>query len=90
MLEITFGALHNYRCEILYFKVVPFSGVYDAVLVRTSFAMFMATPCYAYMKLKMSGPYDIIMINSAPCGLWRWKPPASYRKTHNWPTPAAG
>ena len=65
-LEVTFGVLHNYRCELICFEVVPFPGGYDAVLGRTAFAKFMAIPCYAYMKLKMPGPYGIITINSNP------------------------
>ena len=63
-LEVAFGTPHNYRCELLSFEVVPFSGGYDAVLGRTSvFAKFMAIPCYAYMKLKMPGPYGVITVN---------------------------
>lgn len=63
MLEVTFGVLHNYHSKLIYFEVVPFPGGYDAVLGRTAFSKFMAIMCYAYMKLKMLGPYGTITIN---------------------------
>lgn len=65
-LEVIFGALPNYQRELLCFEVVPFQEGYDAILGRTALAEFMAIPCYTYMKLKMSGPYGVITINSDP------------------------
>lgn len=65
-LEVIFGVLDNYRCELLCFEIVPFQGGYEAILGRTAFTKFMAIPCYAYMKLKMPGPYGVITINGSP------------------------
>ena len=54
---------HNFKCELISFEVVPFTGGYDVVLGRTAFAKFMAIPNYAYMQLKMPGPRGVITVH---------------------------
>jgi hypothetical protein len=54
-LPVCFGTPSNFRKETLTFEVVGFRGTYHAVLGR---------PCYAYLKLKMSGPNGVITVGS--------------------------
>ena len=63
-LPITFGDRANFRSEVLTFEVVDFSGSYHAILGQPCYAKFMAIPNYTYLKLKMSGPNDIITMGS--------------------------
>ncbi|XP_066333291.1 uncharacterized protein [Miscanthus floridulus] len=63
-LPICFGTPSNYRKEVLTFKVVGFKGAYHAILGRPCYAKFMVVPNYTYLKLKMSGPYGVITIES--------------------------
>ncbi|XP_066311399.1 uncharacterized protein [Miscanthus floridulus] len=64
-LPVTFGSRANFRSEVLTFKVVDFLGSYHAILGRPCYMRFMAIPNYTYLKLKMSGPNDIITVSSA-------------------------
>jgi hypothetical protein len=48
--------------ETLTFEVVGFRGTYHAVLGRPCYAKFMAVPNYTYLKLKMSGPNEVITV----------------------------
>jgi hypothetical protein len=61
-LPVTFGDVRNFRTEILTFKVVGFSGTYHAILVRPTYAKFMAVPDYTYLKLKILCPKGIIIV----------------------------
>ena len=63
ILEVVFGSSDNYRSEKLNFDIAPFRSGYQALLGRTTFARFNAVPHYAYLKLKMSGPRDIITVS---------------------------
>jgi hypothetical protein len=63
-LPICFGTPSNFRKEALTFEVVGFRGTYHAVLGRPCYAKFMAIPNYTYLKLKMSGPNEIITVGS--------------------------
>ena len=63
-LPVTFGDRANFRSEVLTFEVVDFSGSYHAILGRPCYAKFMAIPNYAYLKLKMPGPNDVITVSS--------------------------
>jgi len=62
-LEVVFGSPNNFCSEDLIFDIVPFRSGYHALLGRTTFACFNAVPHYAYLKLKMPGPKDVITIN---------------------------
>ena len=62
-LEVVFGSPDNFRSEELIFDIVPFRSGYHALLGRTAFARFNAVPHYAYLKLKMPGPRDVITVN---------------------------
>ena len=44
--------------------MVDFLGSYHAILGRPCYAKFMAIPNYTYLKLKMSGPNDVITMGS--------------------------
>ena len=59
-----FGNRANFRLEVITFEVVDFPGSYHAIMGRPCFAKFMAIPNYAYLKLKMLGPNDIIIMSS--------------------------
>ena len=45
--------------------MVDFLGSYHAILGRPWCAKFMAIPNYTYLKLKMTGPNDVITVGSA-------------------------
>jgi hypothetical protein len=60
---MTFVDIVHYRKEILSFEVVDLQGPYNALFGRLCYAMFMAVPNYAYLKLKMLGPYNVITVS---------------------------
>ena len=60
-----FGSRANFRSKVLTFKMVDFPGSYHAILGRPCYAKFMAIPNYTNLKLKMSGPNDVITVSSA-------------------------
>ena len=69
-LEVVFGSPDNFRSEELIFDIVPFCSGYHTLLRRTAFARFNAVPHYAYLKLKMPGPRDVITVNgNTKCSL---------------------
>src|SRR3954466_11994503 len=61
-LETAFGTSENFRSEIITFEVVKLESPYHAILERLAYALFMARPCYVYLKLKMPGPCGPITI----------------------------
>jgi hypothetical protein len=63
-LPVCFGTPSNFRKETLTFEVVGFRGIYHAVLGRPCYAKFMVVPNYTYLKLKMSGPNEVITVGS--------------------------
>jgi hypothetical protein len=63
-LLVTFGDASNYRTEMLAFEVVDFSGPYHVILGRPCYVKFMATPSYAYLKLKILGPARVITMKA--------------------------
>ena len=42
--------------------MVDFLGSYHAILGQPCYAKFMAIPNYTYLKLKMPGPNDVIIV----------------------------
>jgi len=44
--------------------VADFLGSYNAILGWPCYAKFKANPNYAYLKLKMPGPNDVITVSS--------------------------
>jgi hypothetical protein len=64
-LPVWFGTPANFCKETLTFEVVGFRGAYHAILGRPCYANFMAVPNYTYLKMKMSGPNDIITVGSS-------------------------
>jgi hypothetical protein len=64
-LPVWFGTAKNFRKETLTFEVVGFKGAYHAILGRPCYAKFMAVPNYTYLKMKMPGPNDIIIVGSS-------------------------
>jgi hypothetical protein len=61
-LPVCFGTPSNFQRETLTFEVVGFRGTYHAVLGRPCYAKFMDVPYYTYLKLKMSGPNEVITV----------------------------
>jgi hypothetical protein len=61
-LDVVFGDSKNFRKEKLTFEVVDFHSAYHAILGRSSYARFMARPCYVYLKLKMPEPKGVITV----------------------------
>ena len=45
--------------------MVDFLGSYHAILGWPCYAKFMAIPSYTYLKVKMPGPNDVIIVGSA-------------------------
>ncbi|XP_066316216.1 uncharacterized protein [Miscanthus floridulus] len=64
-LPVTFGSRANFHSEVLTFEVVDFLGSYHAILGRPCYARFVAIPNYTYLKLKMLGPNNVIIVSSA-------------------------
>ena len=64
-LPLTFGDPSNYRTKTLTFEVVGFHGTYHAILGHLCYTKFMAVPNYTYLKLKMSGPCEVITIGTS-------------------------
>jgi hypothetical protein len=50
---------------MLTFEVVGFRGAYHAIHGRPYYAKFMVVPNYTYLKMKMSGPNDVITVGSS-------------------------
>jgi hypothetical protein len=61
-LPVWFGTLANFHKETLTFEVVGFRGAYHAILGQPCYAKFIVVPNYTYLKMKMSGPKDIIIV----------------------------
>jgi hypothetical protein len=64
-LPVTLGDHGNFRTETLIFEVVDFEGSYHVILERLHYAMFIEVPNYIYLKPKMPGPNDIIMVSGS-------------------------
>src|SRR3954468_18449947 len=64
-LEVVFGNAINLRKETLDFEVVDWKSQYHTILGRPAFARFMAVPHYAYLKLKMPAPHEVITISGS-------------------------
>ena len=64
-MPVMFGNRANFCLEVLTFEVVDFPGSYHAILGPPCYAKFMAIPNYTCLKLKMSGPNDVITMRSA-------------------------
>ena len=64
-LPITFRNPTNYRTKTLTFEVVGFHRTYHAILGRPCYVKFMTIPNYTYLKLKMSGPCEVITIGTS-------------------------
>jgi hypothetical protein len=63
-LPVTFGDASNYRTEMLAFKVVDFSRPYHIILGWPCYVKFMASPSYAYLKLKIPRPISVITMEA--------------------------
>jgi hypothetical protein len=61
-LPVTFGTRENFCIEYFLFEVADFEMAYNAFLMRSALTKFMAIPHYAYLVLKMPGPYRVISI----------------------------
>ena len=62
-LDVIFGDPKNFRKEKVEFEVVDWKSQYHVILGRPAYAKFMAVPHYAYLKLKMPGPYGTITVS---------------------------
>jgi hypothetical protein len=61
-LEVLFGEKDNYHREPIWFEVVDLNSPYHALLGRSALAKFMAVPHYAYLKMKLPGPHEVITV----------------------------
>jgi hypothetical protein len=55
---------NNYRTEMLAFEGVDFSKLYHVILGWPCYVKFMAIPSYAYLKLMILGPIDVITVQA--------------------------
>jgi hypothetical protein len=60
-----FGDTSNYHTETLMFEVVDFSELYHVILGWLCYVKFMATPSYAYLKLKIPGPTKVFIVDAS-------------------------
>jgi hypothetical protein len=63
-LSFTFGDVINYRTETLTLEVVDFSRPYHIILGQSCYVKFMDIPSYAYLKLKIPGPTEVITVEA--------------------------
>jgi hypothetical protein len=63
-LPITFRDASNYRIETLAFEVAEFPSLYHVILGQPSYTKFMAIPNYAYLKVNIPGPTNIIIMEA--------------------------
>jgi hypothetical protein len=61
-LEVLFGEKDNHHRELIWFEVVDLNSPYHVLLGRPALAKFMAVLHYAYLKIKLPGPRDVITI----------------------------
>jgi hypothetical protein len=47
------------------FEVVDFSELYHVILGWLCYVKFMATPSYAYLKLKIPGPTKVFIVDAS-------------------------
>ncbi|XP_066373508.1 uncharacterized protein [Miscanthus floridulus] len=52
------------RTETLTFEVVGFPETFHTILGHPCYMKFMAIPNYTYLKLKMSGPHEVIIVST--------------------------
>ncbi|XP_010233280.1 uncharacterized protein LOC104583193 [Brachypodium distachyon] len=64
-LDVVFGNTANFRKERIDFEVLDWKSQYHMLLGRPALARFMAIPYYAYLMMKMRGPYGIITIRGS-------------------------
>jgi hypothetical protein len=64
-LEVLFGKKRNSHREPIWFEVVDIRSPYHALLGRPALAKFMAIPHYAYLKIKLPGPRDVITVSGS-------------------------
>jgi hypothetical protein len=64
-LPVIFGDRGNFCTKTMIFEVVDIKGPYHAILGRLCYAKFMAAPNYTYLKLKMLGPNDLIIVSGS-------------------------
>ena len=64
-LEVVFGDEHDSRSETLTFEVVKIQSPYHALFGRSTYAKFMARPCYTYLQLKMPGHKGTITVHGS-------------------------
>jgi hypothetical protein len=57
-----FGEKDNSRREPIWFEVVDISSPYHALLGRPTLAKYKVVPHYAYLKMKLPDPRDVITI----------------------------
>jgi hypothetical protein len=63
-LSVTFRDASNCCTKALMFKVVDFSGPYHVILGQSCSIKFMAIPSYAYLKLKILRPTEVITMEA--------------------------
>ncbi|XP_051202023.1 uncharacterized protein [Lolium perenne] len=61
-LDVMFGKPEHFHTEKIEFEVVDLVSPYHALLGRLVLARFMAVPHYGYLKMKISGPKEVITI----------------------------
>src|SRR3954464_13803942 len=64
-LEVVFGSRRNFARQTLEFEVLDWQSQYHTILGRPAFAQFMAVPHYAYLKLKMPGSTNVIIVHGS-------------------------
>jgi hypothetical protein len=64
-LDVCFGDNGNYRREKLEFEVMDWPSQYHAILGRPAFEKFMVVPHYAYLTLKIPGPWGTITVQGS-------------------------
>jgi hypothetical protein len=61
-LKVLFVGKDNHHRELIWFEVVDLNSPYHALLGRPALAKFMAVSNYAYLKMKLPGPCEVITV----------------------------
>jgi hypothetical protein len=78
-LPITFRTRENFRTKTIQFEVADFETMYNAFFGRLALTKFMAIPHYAYLVLKMLGPWG-----SSPLGETSNRPITMTKRAARW------
>ena len=68
-LQVTLQEGNNLRSEILTFEVADFESAYNCILGQSFLKKFMCVAHFAYLVLKVPGPYGLLTVYGGRKGI---------------------